>query len=115
MTEFIVGLVFGIVLALVVGRLVLSYAVRRAEHNLEAIVKALEEVSANNILARVEEEAGMFYVYNTKDGTFLAQGRTATELREHLESRWPNATIAVTEGDTAVLERLRATITDATA
>jgi vancomycin resistance protein YoaR len=87
---------------------------RRAEQNLEALVKALEEVSANNIQARVEEDSGVFYVYNAQDGTFLAQGRTLTELRERLEQRWPDAVVAVTEGDTAVLERLKAT-TDATA
>ena len=119
MSEMIIGIAIGMAIGLVAAYFLLQvfvgWMLRRSEERLEMLVRAMETVAANQIAARVEEENGIFYVYNAKDGSFLAQGTTLTELREHIESRWPDATVSVTEGDIAVLERLKATISDATA
>jgi hypothetical protein len=119
MAEIAFWIFVGVAIGWITGYMFLhtltTWMLRRSEARLEELVKAIEEVTANNIQARVEEENGVFYVYNTKDNTFLAQGRTLTELREKIEERWPNANVAVTEGDVAVLERLKTTITDVTA
>ena len=119
MSDMILGMIIGMAIGLVAAYFLLqvfvSWMLRRSEQRLEMLVKAIEQVTTNQIAARVEEEGGIFYVYNAKDGSFLAQGQTLTELRERIEARWPDATVHVTEGETEVLERLKATLPDATA
>lgn len=109
MTEFIVGLIFGIALTLVVVRIALTIAVRRAEATIQALEQAINVLNSSTISARVEEHDGVFYVYNAEDGTFLVQGSSMTELQEKLDSQYQNKNIVVTEGDESVLARLKNT------
>lgn len=119
MSDMVIGIVIGVVIGLVAAyfllQFMLSILLRRSEERLDMLVKAIEQATVNQIAARVEEEGGVFYVYNAKDGSFMAQGSSLTELRERIEARWPDATVHVTEGETEVLERLKATLPDATA
>lgn len=119
MSDMIIGVIVGIAIGLVAAyflmQFLLALVMRRTEHQLESLVKSLEESISKAIPARVEEDGGVFYVYNAQDGSFLAQGRTLEELRDRISARWPDATVHVTEGETEVLERLKATLPDATA
>ena len=109
MTELIVGMVWGIALTCGILYVMIQRAMRRAEHNLERITHVIERLKEGMILARVEEEDGVFYIYNTKDSTFMAQGTTVAEIRHKIEQRWQDVSVYVTEGDKDVIERLKST------
>ena len=119
MSEMIFTFIGGIVIGFVASYLLLQYFVgwmlRRSEERLEMLVRAMETVANDYIAARAEEENGVFYIYNAKDGSFMAQGSSLTELLDHVSARYPGVTVSVTEGDTEVLDRLRATVRDAAA
>jgi vancomycin resistance protein YoaR len=109
MENFIIGAVAGVIVTAVVLRVALHLAVRRAEKTLEALEQAIENLQANMIPARVEQHDGMFYVYNARDNSFIAQGTSLAELRSRIEGRMKDAHVVVQEGDPAVLEALKAT------
>lgn len=109
MTELFVGMIFGMCLALVVVYLYLRMVMLRAAQNLDDLIQVIERLKESIIHARVEEQDGVFYVYNTEDQSFMAQGRTVAELRERIEQRWADAQVMITQGEQAVLDRLKAT------
>ena len=113
--SFIIGVAIGLVAAYFLLQVFVSWMLRRSEERLEMLVKAMETVASNYIAARAEEENGVFYIYNAKDGSFMAQGSSLTELLEHIDARYPGVTVSVTEGETEVLDRLKATVRDAAA
>ena len=107
MTEFIVGVVLGTVVTGLVLLLFAQWLVRRAEANINAITAELKQLAENIIPARVEQHDGVFYVYNTRDGSFIAQGTSIDEIKARIEERMKDATVMVTEGDQSVLDQLK--------
>ena len=80
----------------------------RAEKELGLLAQAVEIYQAATISARVEQIDGVFYVYDTRDGSFLAQGETVTELKSRIEARVKHARVLVTEGEESVLSLIKA-------
>lgn len=109
MTELVIGMVLGMIMALLGVYLYFRMIMRRAEHNIERLQHVIDQLQASTILARVEESDGIFYVYDTKDSTFMAQGTSIAEIRHRIEERWHDAIVHVTEGDRDVIERLKKT------
>lgn len=109
MTELFVGMIFGMCLALVIVYVYLRMVMLRAAQNLDDLIQVIERLKESIIHARVEEADGVFYIYNTADDAFMAQGSTIAELRERIEQRWHDAQVFITQGDQAVLDRLKAT------
>lgn len=107
MESFFVGFVAGIVLTMVVIRIILHIAVKRAERTIQALEQVIEKLNETTVNARVEQHHGIFYVYNTHDDSFIVQGSTLDEIREHLHARWQDRHIVVTEGDPEVLDALK--------
>lgn len=107
MESFFIGFVLGIVLTAVIIRVVLHLAVKRAEHTIQALEHAIEKLNESTVPARVEQHQGVFYVYDTRDDSFIVQGSTLDEIREHLQDRWQDRNIVVTEGDPEVLDALK--------
>jgi hypothetical protein len=110
MIEFLLGAAAGVIIGYVVLRILVHIALSRAERELELLARAVEIYEAVTIPARVELIEGMFYVYDTRDDSFLAQGQTVTELRSRIKSRVKHARILVTEGEESVLSLLKAGI-----
>ena len=108
MIEFLLGAAAGAIIGYVVLRILVHIAVRRTERELELLVRAVEIYQASTIPARVEHIDGVFYVYDTRDGSFLAQGQTVAELRDRIESRVKNCEVRITEGEESVLSLLKA-------
>ena len=108
MIEFIIGAAAGVIIGYVVLRILVHIAVSRTERELELLARAVEIYQASTISARVEQIDGVFYVYDTRDGSFLAQGQTVTELRSRIEARVKHARVLVTEGEESVLNLLKA-------
>lgn len=109
MTELIVGIIFGMCLALVVVYLYLRMVMLRAAENLDDLMQVIERLKDTIIQVRVEEQDGVFYIYNTQDSTFMAQGTSLAELHERIQQRWQDVSVYVTEGDKDVIERLKNT------
>lgn len=109
MENFIIGVVVGAICTALVLRVALYLAVRQAEKTLEALEQALQKIQTDMIPARVEQHDGVFYVYNARDNSFIAQGTSLSELRSRIEGRMKDAHVVVQEGDPAVLEALKAT------
>ena len=108
MIEFLLGMAAGVINGYVVLRILVHIALLRAERELGLLARAVEIYEAATISARVEHINGVFYVYDTRDGSFLAQGQTADELRNRIEARVKHARILVTEGEESVLSLLKA-------
>lgn len=108
-TDFLLGALIGSVLAVIIFRIAIGIAVRRASEDLETLLAAVQTVAENNIVARVEEHDGVFYIYSTHDDTFLVQGSTLAEIQAKLTTMHAGKNIVVGEGDAAVLARLKGT------
>ena len=108
MIEFLIGAAAGAIVGYMVFRIMIHIAVSRAERELGLLARAVEIYEASTIPARVEQIDGVFYVYDTRDDSFLAQGQTVTELRSRIESRVKHARVLVTEGEEAVVSLLKA-------
>jgi hypothetical protein len=107
MIEFLLGAVAGVIIGYVILRILLHIALSRAEKELGLLAQAVEIYQAATIPARVEQIDGVFYVYDTRDDSFLAQGETVTELRSRIESRVKHARVLLTEGEESVLNLLK--------
>ena len=108
MMEFLLGAAAGAIVGYIVLRIILHVTLLRAERELGLLARAVEIYEASTIPARVEQINGVFYVYDTRDGSFLAQGQTVTELRTRIEFRVKHARVLVTEGEESVLSLLKA-------
>jgi hypothetical protein len=107
MIEFLIGAAAGAVIGYVVLRILLFIAVSRAERELALLARAVEIYEAATIPARVEQIDGVFYVYDTRDDSFLAQGHSVDELRDRIQSRVKHARVLVTEGEESVLSLIK--------
>jgi hypothetical protein len=110
MIEFAIGVVTGTIIGYMVLRIMVHVALSRAERELGLLAQAVEIYQAATISARVEHIDGVFYVYNTRDGSFLAQGQTVDELRDRIETRVKNAQVRITEGEESVLSLLKSSL-----
>ena len=108
MIEFLIGMAAGVIVGYVVFRIMIHIAVSRAEKELGLLARAVEIYEAATIPARVEQIDGVFYVYDTRDDSFLAQGHSVDELRDRIRSRVKHARVLVTEGDESVVTLLKA-------
>ena len=107
MIEFLIGAAAGAICVYVVIRILLYIAVSRAERELGLLARAVEIYEAATIPARVEQIDGVFYVYDTRDDSFLAQGHSVDELRDRIQSRVKHARVLVTEGEESVLSLIK--------
>ena len=97
---------FGIAVGIAIVFLSFWVATIRLRRNLAAVLeKANQDFNEVKITARVEEHAGVFYLYNAATNEFLAQGSTASELIDRLGK--PNLNIVVNQGEPEVLSKLQ--------
>lgn len=109
MNDFVLGMIAGAFLFYIGLRIFLGIAMRQLQSRLEELAHTLEENQRNLIEAKVEEHNGTFYVYNTKDQSFIVQGTTMKEVREAIDAKFKGVSINITQGDKDVLARLLAT------
>jgi hypothetical protein len=107
MIEFLIGAAAGAIVGYVVLRILIHIALSRAERELELLTRAVKIYEAATIPARVEQIDGVFYVYDTRDDSFIAQGHSVDELRGRIQSRVKHARVLVTEGEESVLSLIK--------
>lgn len=114
--DFVFGALFGIIISYIAVRILIRMIVNKVERelgqSLDSLLKEVESPSQDikePIKARVEDINGVFYVFDTKNGDFIAQGKSVVEIQEHIKSRTLNQTIVIADGDPAVISKFRST------
>lgn len=114
MMEFFTGLVVGVAVGVFIVLMFIKRAVREAlesaDDSLTRLKNLVEQEIDQTVQTRVEEHNGVYYIYNIKDGAFLGQGSTLTEVKDSIARRLPNTNVNITEGDINVIKRLRSEI-----
>jgi hypothetical protein len=100
-----VMMIVGVIL--LVGLVVVWYILRRfndrLEQQLEELVKELED---RIIGLDVEVDNNQYFIYNTKDKSFICQGATAEEIKQKFLARCPGQNAYFAGGDKRAIEYL---------
>lgn len=101
-------------LGMLAATLLIRWMARRAiDQFVERFADAVEQkVEANELNVELEFEQNIYFLYNSDDGSFVAQGNNLMDLKQHINQRFPNRTIKIVKGDPAVLESLKDQIKD---
>jgi hypothetical protein len=112
MMDFFTGLALGIAVGVFIVLMFIRSAVREAlesaDGSLNKLKQLVEEEIERTVQTRVEEHAGVYYIYNVEDGAFLGQGKTLDEVIASVIKRLPDTNVNITEGDIEVIKKLRA-------
>jgi hypothetical protein len=110
MSEFLIGLgnimmIAGIIL--IVGLVVVWYILRRFNDRLEQqLAELVQELEDRIIGLDVEVDNNQYFIYNTKDKSFVCQGATAQEIKEKFLARCPGQNAYFAGGDERAIEYL---------
>jgi hypothetical protein len=110
MSEFLIGLgnvmmIAGIIL--LVGLAIVWYILRRFNDRLEQQLTELVEELENRIIGLdVEVDNNQYFIYNTKDKSFVCQGATAEEIKEKFLARCPGQNAYFAGGDERAIQYL---------
>lgn len=107
------------VVVFVLGMLVATFAIRwlarRAiDQLLEKIADVSEEKEESSQQLRVDLafEQNIYFLYNSDNGSFVAQGNDLIDLKTNLNKRFPNRTITIVKGDPTAMEMLKKQLKD---
>ena len=109
MSDLMTGVLIGIGLTYAFFKVTAYFLNRYIESQVKETLDLIKERTRDLIAARVEEDQGMFYVYNTEDNGFIAQGRSIAEIKTAIDKLHQDKRVIVTEGDNEVIKRLEAT------
>ena len=101
--EYVIGFVLGMLATVLAVRWVAQRMITRL---LEQVEKELPTAADNKLKVNLEFEQDIYFLYNSEDGSFIAQGNDLLELKKHLNQRFPNRTIAIVNGDPVALKNL---------
>ena len=101
-------------LGMLAATLLIRWMARRAiDQFVERFADAVEEkIEDNQLRVNVEFDQDIYFLYNSDDGSFVAQGTNLQELKQHLQQRFPNQSVNVVNGDKDILKRLSSEIED---
>ena len=112
--DFITGMVFGVIICIIIGHVLLHIAQRRIDRLMKQLfVNVKETVDKLTVPVRVELQNGIFYIYRVKDNSFLVQGATMAEIREKVQVIAKDMHVYIAEGDDDVIRALKNTDTNA--
>lgn len=110
MSEFLIWLgnvmmIAGVIL--LVGLVVVWYILRRFNDRLEQQLEELVQELEDRIIGLdVEVDNNQYFVYNTKDKSFICQGATAEEIKQKFLARCPGQNAYFAGGDERAIEYL---------
>jgi hypothetical protein len=107
-TNTVVALLIGVGLGLGLVALYVWRIMSRFEQEIDLHIRnAVKEVEKALLPVIVEQDGDEIFVYSEKDRQFLVQGRTAGELRERLDQRFPDRIAYLAGGDENLVQRLQ--------
>jgi hypothetical protein len=111
--EDVIQYVIGFVLGMLAATLLIRWLAQRA------IAKFLDQIEQENesetdgqLRVDVEFEQNIYFLYNSDDGSFVAQGNDLLDLRNNLHKRFPDRTITIVKGNATAMEQLKQQIKD---
>lgn len=110
MSEFLIWLgnvmmVMGVIL--LVGLVIVWYILRRFNDRLEQqLAELVQELEDRIVGLDVEVDNNQYFIYNTKDKSFICQGATAEEIKERFLARCPGQNAYFAGGDERAIEYL---------
>lgn len=100
--DFILGVIAGILIIFLILKMFVNSLLRSVEANVQSV--------STEVVCKLEEINGVFYLYDNSSNTFLAQGKTLTDIKDFLEIRkLPYKHIRVEHGDSDAIKKLLAT------
>lgn len=107
-TNIVIGVLIGMGVAMGAISLYIWHVMNKFEAGLrEHVRNAVREVEKALLPVIVEQDGDEIFVYSEKDRQFLVQGRTAQEIRERFDQRFPDRIAYMAGGDAALVERLK--------
>jgi hypothetical protein len=92
---------------LIIGLVVVWYILRRFNDRLEQqLTDLVQELEDRIIGLDVEVDNNQYFVYNTKDKSFICQGATAEEIKQKFLARCPGQNAYFAGGDERAIEYL---------
>lgn len=92
---------------LLVGLVVVWYMLRRFNDKLEQqLTDLVQELEDRIIGLDVEVDNNQYFIYNTKDKSFICQGATAEEIKQKFLDRCPGQNAYFAGGDKRAIEYL---------
>jgi hypothetical protein len=108
-TNTVVTLLIGMGVGLGLVALYMWHVINRFETELRGHIReAVHQVEHALMPVLVEQDGDEIFVYSEKERQFLVQGRTAREIRERFDQRFPDRIAYMSSGDPALIERLKA-------
>ena len=108
-TNVVVGALIGAGITLTAIAWYVYIVISRYEREIKAHVRdAVRQVEQALLPVIVEQDGDEIFVYSEKDRQFLVQGRTAQEIRERMDQRFPDKIAIMAGGEEQLVERLRA-------
>jgi hypothetical protein len=77
---------------------------------LDQIEQEKEHETDNQLRVDVEFEQNIYFLYNSDDGSFVAQGNNLQELKTNLQHRFPDRLVNIVKGDEDIMKRLSSEI-----
>jgi hypothetical protein len=107
-TTLVVTTLIGIGLGVGAVVLYVWFLIQRFHNDLEGMVKeTLQEVRASLVGLVIEQDGDQLYAYRDSDRQFLCQGADIAEIRRKFQEQYPDKTAYLSDGDPALLERLK--------
>lgn len=107
--QYAIGFVLGMVAATLLIRWMAQQAIAKI---LDQIEQEKEPESDSQLRVDVEFEQNIYFLYNSDDGSFVAQGNNLLDLRDNLRKRFPNRTITIVKGNATAMEQLKQQLKD---
>jgi hypothetical protein len=111
--EDIIQYSVGFVLGMLAATWLIRWMAQQAIANiLDQIDQEKESETDNQMRVDVEFDQNIYFLYNSDDGSFVAQGTDILDLRDNLQKRFPNRTITIVKGNATAMEQLKQQLKD---
>jgi len=111
--EDIIQYAIGFVLGMLAATWLIRWMARQAIANiLDQFDQEKESETNNQMRVDVEFDQNIYFLYNSDDGSFVAQGTDLPDLRNNLQKRFPNRTITIVKGNATAMEQLKQQLKD---
>ena len=108
--EYVIVFALGMLTATLLIRWLARRAIDKFMDQLSETVE--EKTEAEQMRVDLEFEQNIYLLYNSDDGSFVAQGNDLQDLRNNLRSRFPNRTVTIVKGNPEVMQQLRDQLKD---